>query len=83
MKSISAKQAPHRSPWPPIRARQEMQTGGRNRLASADRMARAGTIVPALAARATPRESSASPIDMDPMIEGRRGAGEDGRWAPP
>ena len=34
MKSILAKQAPHNSPWLPMRARQAMQTGGKSRSAS-------------------------------------------------
>ena len=31
MKSILAKRAPHRRPWLPMRARREMQTGGKSR----------------------------------------------------
>lgn len=30
MKSILAKQAPHKRPWLPMRARHEMQTGGKS-----------------------------------------------------
>ena len=33
MKSILAKQAPHKRPWLPMRARHEMQTGGTSRAA--------------------------------------------------
>jgi hypothetical protein len=33
MTSILAKQPPHSSPWPPMRVRQAMQTGGKRRSA--------------------------------------------------
>lgn len=72
MKSMLAKQAPHRSPWLPMRVRQLMQTGGRGRSA---RRPSIGRLKPA-AARARAGEaggafkpSSASPIGMDAMIE--------------
>jgi len=71
MKSMLAKQAPHRSPWLPMRVRQEMQTGGRSRSASRPSI---GRIRPAPAralageAGGVSRPSSASPIGMDAMI---------------
>lgn len=40
MKSILAKQSPQRSPWVSIRARQEIQTGGSRRSATAPSIAR-------------------------------------------
>ena len=72
MKSILAKQAPHRSPWLPMRVRQEMQTGGRRRSARRPSMGRITPAAPrALAGEAggASRLSSASPIGMDAMIE--------------
>jgi len=71
MKSILAKQAPHRSPWLPMRVRQEMQTGGRRRSARRPSIGRITPAAPrALAGEAggASRLSSASPIGMDAMI---------------
>lgn len=72
MKSILAKQAPHRRPWLRMRMRQEMQTGGRRRSArrpSIGRMNRAAARALAGAAEGASRPSSASPIGMAAMIE--------------
>lgn len=71
MKSILAKQAPHRSPWLPMRVRQEMQTGGRRRSARRPNIGRMKpAALGALAGEAggASRLSSASPIGMDAMI---------------
>jgi hypothetical protein len=67
MKSILAKQAPHRSPWLPMRVRQEMQTGGRRRSARRPSIGRMKPAAPrALAGEAggASRLNSASPIGM-------------------
>jgi len=71
MKSMLAKQAPHRSPWLKMRVRQEMQTGGRRRSA---RRPSIGRTKPAAlrsftrVAGGASRLSSASPIGMEAMI---------------
>ena len=72
MKSILAKQPPQRSPWLPIGARQEMQTGGSRRSArrpSIGRTRPAALRSVAREAGGASRLSSASPIGMDAMIE--------------
>ena len=75
MKSIRAKQAPHRSPWLPMRVRQEMQTGGRRKSASRPSTDRtepdAAPVTRGCVAEAEDcgsRPSSASPIGMETMI---------------
>ncbi len=75
MKSIRAKQAPHKSPWLPMRVRQEMQTGGRRKSASRPSIDRtepeAAPLTRACVAEAADcgsRPSSASPIGMEIMI---------------
>ena len=79
MKSILAKQAPHRSPWFKMRARQEMQTGGSNRLASGARMERKDAVpTPAEDIGERSGASSASLMAMAPMI-GRRPASLEAR----
>jgi hypothetical protein len=79
MKSIRAKQAPHRSPWLPMRVRQEMQTGGRRKSANRPSIERtepdAAPLTLACAAEAEDcgsRSSSASPIGMETMIRPER-----------
>ena len=75
MKSIRAKQAPHKSPWLPIRVRQEMQTGGRRKSASRPSIDRtepeAAPLTRACVTEAEgcgSKSSSASPIGMETMI---------------
>lgn len=75
MKSIRAKQAPHKSPWLPMRVRQEMQTGGRRKSASRPSIDRTEPeAAPLTRARVVEAEgcgsksSSASPIGMETMI---------------
>jgi hypothetical protein len=71
MKSILAKQAPHKSPWLPMRVRQEMQTGGKSRSARWPSSERSGLRPAAPAAReAGLSELSSTPMTvMDTIIE--------------
>jgi len=69
MKSILAKQAPHNSPWLPMRARQAMQTGGKSRSASRPNMGRAIPNTLALGGVGVASSlSSASPVGITAMI---------------
>lgn len=71
MKSILAKQVPHRSPWLPTRVRQEMQTGGKRKSARRRSIDAAVPDLSAAIAPASPRlsrPSSASPVGMAAMI---------------
>lgn len=58
MKSILAKQSPHKSPWAWMRRLQEMQTGGSRRSATAPRAPRHAGV----------RTGCVSLISMAPMI---------------
>ena len=72
MKSILPKQAPQMSPCLPMRARQTMQTGGRRRSASGERIDLSDTAKGRrFAAPTGPRDIavSASLIDMAAMIK--------------
>jgi|GEM_PF-818322 hypothetical protein len=69
MKSILAKHEPHRRPWLPMRARQEMQTGGKSRSATWPSSVRTGlrqVVAPEPEGRASALSSTPT---MDPMIE--------------
>ena len=69
MKSILAKYEPHRRPWLPMRARQEMQTGGKSRSATWPSSVRTGlrqVVAPEPEGRASALSSTPT---MDPMIE--------------
>jgi len=72
MKSILAKQAPQRSPWLPIGARQEIQTGGSRRSAKRPTIGRMMAAAPRALAGGASRSSSVPPIAMDAMIEPER-----------
>jgi hypothetical protein len=63
MKSILAKQAPHKSPWLPMRVRQEMQTGGKSRSARWPSSERSGISPAAPAAR----EAGVSELSFAPL----------------
>ncbi len=72
MKSILAKQAPHRGPWLQMRVRQAMQTGGKSTSARRPSIDRKGLTLVASAARAASgasKLSSASLIAMGVMIK--------------
>jgi hypothetical protein len=69
MKSMLAKQTPQRSPWLPMRVRQEMQTGGRRRSARRPRMGRMMPAAPRALAGGASRPSSVPQIAMSAMIE--------------
>jgi hypothetical protein len=74
MKSILAKQAPHRGPWLQMRVRQAMQTGGKSTSARRPSIDRKGLTLVASAARAASgpsKLSSASLIAMGVMIKPR------------
>ena len=74
MKSILAKQPPHKSPWLPLRVRQLMQTGGRRRSArraSIGRMTRSSARSVVEEADGASKLSSAPPIGMEAMIRPR------------
>ena len=69
MKSILAKHEPHRRPWLPIRARQEMHTGGKSRSATWSISVRTG-----LRQDVAPEPEDCAPAlsstpAMDPMIK--------------
>lgn len=68
------------SPWFPTRVRQATQTGGRRRLASwLKAEVKAAAPLDLLAgSRGRSSEISASPVDMDAMIERKRPSLEDG-----
>lgn len=66
MKSILAKQSPHKSPCAWIRPRQEIQTGGSRKSAAA----------PSAARQTGARVNCVSLIDMAPMISRPRGPRE-------
>ena len=75
MKSIRDQQSPQSNPWPLMRVRHEMQTGGSRRSANDATMPRRPRIaepVPGLASGAG-ELSSASSIAMRDMIEPRPG----------
>ena len=64
MKSILAKQAPHRRPWLPMRARHEMQTGGKSRSAMWPSSARIGF----RQAVSASRDGSANALSSTPVM---------------
>ena len=82
MKSILVQQSPHSSPWAPTRLRQEMQTGGSRRSASAITASLSATAAEeALDRTACLKEISTPPIAMDAMIEPGAGRAEEARNA--
>jgi hypothetical protein len=78
MKSILAKQAPHRRPWLRMRVRQTMHTGESSRLASGAKIDRNDTVPGLTLAVARTCEMSAPPLDMRTMIGPGGPAPEDG-----
>jgi len=71
MKSIRAQQSPHRRPWPPMRVRQTMHTGGNSKSASQMSTPRRAHITPPAASgvAGTSEVRSASVIAMRAMIK--------------
>jgi hypothetical protein len=74
MKSILAKQAPHRRPWLPMRARHEMQTGGKSRSAMWPSSERIGFRQAVSASRDGSAAALSSTPVMGTMIEPEKAA---------
>ena len=83
MKSILAKQAPHRSPRLQMRVRQAMQTGGKSTSVRRPSMDRKGLTLMGRAASGVSKLSSASLIARDAMIKPRGPRLEERRRAIP
>ena len=74
MKSILAKQAPHKRPWLPMRARHEMQTGGKSRAAMWPSSERIGFRQAVSASRDGSAAALSSTPVMGTMIEPEKAA---------
>jgi hypothetical protein len=74
MKSILAKQAPHRRPWLPMRARHEKQTGGKSRAAMWPSSERIGFRQAVSASRDGSAAALSSTPVMGTMIEPEKAA---------